>query len=93
MIEVQFRKFNNGDIIAVFPYEIWIDSLVTSYMHVGQHSPAVWFINQSTKAATPEEYADLKAELERIGYELKVIKRRNHARYLEACYKGALLNT
>jgi hypothetical protein len=29
-----------------------------------------------TVPATPEEYADLKSELERIGYDLEVINRR-----------------
>ena len=94
MTEVQFRKFKEGDVIAVFPYEMWNKSGdVTSYMHVGQHGSASWDINNFTKAATPEEYADLKAELERIGYELKVIKRRNHNKYLKAYYEIKRNNT
>lgn len=37
---------------------------------------------QSTKPAKPEEYADLKQELESIGYELETVKRYQY-RFLE----------
>jgi hypothetical protein len=47
-----------------------------SYMHVGQHSEATIEFCVSCRLATPDEYADLKAELESIGYDLKVCKRR-----------------
>jgi len=48
----------------------------SSYSHIGQHSSADYFhcINKS-RPATPDEYADLKAELERRGYILRVIQR------------------
>lgn len=83
-IDVQFRKFKNGDVLAVFPYEISNRTNVLSYMHVGQHSDCAWDINNSTKAATESEYNDLKIELESIGYKLNVIKRRNHNKFLIA---------
>lgn len=77
---VVFRKFKKGgDIIALFPTEevnqYTRDCM--SYMHIGQHGAAsynmlVSALNPPTVQATPEEYADLKAELERIGYKLVV---------------------
>jgi len=83
--EVQFRKDKLG-VFAVFPYLIESLSTVMSYAHIGQHSAACWNINQFTKAAKPSEYKDLKKELENIGYNLKVIRRRSHAKYLRTYY-------
>lgn len=82
--EVMFRKFRDGDIIALFPYEIFnFRGNVMSYMHVGQHGEAAYedAIMGSTPA-TEEEYADLKKELENIGYNLKLIKKRSSDRFL-----------
>jgi hypothetical protein len=45
---------------------------VESYMHVGQHSEASLDYMLNCKRATPEQYSDLKKELESIGYDLKV---------------------
>lgn len=73
-----FRKYKDGEIIALFPAEKWNrnDNTCTSYVHVGQHGAADYdYVVSRTSLATPEEYADLKAELERIGYELDVKKR------------------
>jgi len=52
----------------------------TTYVHLGQHSSANYHrcIDHSCPAK-PEEYAELKAELERIGYRLKVYKRATYA--------------
>jgi len=63
-----------GDLFAYFP-EMVADhnGNYTSYAHIGQHgscSPA--YAAESTPA-TPEQYADLKAELESIGYNLEII--------------------
>jgi hypothetical protein len=49
---------------------------IMSYMHVGQHSEADIGFCVACHLATPEEYADLKEELESMDYELKVCKRR-----------------
>ena len=81
--EVQFRLFR-GEVTAVFPYIIESPCNVVCYMHIGQHSVCHWDFNSVSKPATPEQYADLYKELESIGYKLKVIKRRNHAKYLTA---------
>jgi hypothetical protein len=84
--EVQFRKFKDGDIIAVFPYEIAATGkqnvLIMSYMHIGQHSGCSWNINQITTPAKQSEYNELYKELVSLGYNLKVIKRRSYAKYL-----------
>ena len=74
--KVVFRKFPDGEVIALFYEEEFSHpGNFTSYMHVGQHGQAdvttVWI----TKLATPEEYADLKEELESIGYNLDIRKK------------------
>lgn len=69
-----FRKFR-GEIIALFPADKWTrdDYTCTSYCHEGQHCAADYAgVVSKTTLATPDEYADLKAELERIGYELDI---------------------
>ena len=83
--KVVFRKWRKREgegIIALFP-EIPADLsgyLCQSYQHVGQHGAAsydklVSVQNAPTVPATPEEYADLKEELESIGYVLEVRRR------------------
>ena len=73
-----FRKYRNGDIIAIFPFEISNMSYYycLSYEAIGQHGTAdpVHIIRQ-TKPATESEYASLKLELERIGYVVETRKR------------------
>ena len=68
-----FRKFDNGDIIAIFPDEIAdMNGNPLSYMHIGQHG-ATSLEPDNTVLATPVEYAALKLELERIGYILNIL--------------------
>lgn len=80
--KVIFRKWKDtGDVLALFPRipaSVVHPYLCLSYQHLGQHAAASypWVIRQ-TEPVTPEEYADLKAELERVGYEnLRVMQRR-----------------
>jgi hypothetical protein len=76
---VVFRKFPEGDVIALFP-EIQANFNrcdCQSYQHIGQHGPASYSLVDRTKLASADEYADLKAELETIGYLLNVKKRIN----------------
>ena len=74
---VVFRKFKDGDIIALFPELSEGGPLIESYMHIGQHSGADYSgCIAITKGATPEEYKDLQAELECVGYNLLIRKRR-----------------
>lgn len=78
MTKVIFRKFKNGEVIALFPQEPatrdgWE---CMSYMHVGMHGGADPFIVNDTKPAIPYECADLYNELKSIGYDnLAVCKR------------------
>ena len=76
--KVVFRKFSDGQVIALFP-ELPCDNRgnITSYMHIGQHAPASRFIVHDTQPAKPEEYAELHAELQRIGYDLEIRKKLN----------------
>jgi hypothetical protein len=74
---VMFRKFQ-GEIIAVFPNDSAGWGMAMSYQHIGQHSSCESkYIIQSSKPATVLEYADLKIELESIGYNLNIVKRRD----------------
>jgi hypothetical protein len=87
--EVIFRKFRNGEIIALFPYLVGFrygDCM--SYMHVGQHSEASLGLisgdnfNDKTTLAKPDEYKDLQDELiNLVGYNLKVLKKMSWRKY------------
>ena len=75
---VVFRKYGDGEIIAIFP------SLpggrfgeCQSYLHFGQHGSADYgHVVRTTRPARPGDYADLQAELVEIGYDdLKVFSR------------------
>ena len=88
--DVIFRKeksgFFKGEIYALFPHEVeTLHGNVMYYAHIGQHTHAnyEWAIYTSVPAS-PDEYANLKSELEDIGYELNVIKKRNYKMYLES---------
>lgn len=77
---VIFRRWKDGDIIALFPTHPGTcdPSTCSSFMHVGQHGSAdLAHVINSTSPAKPEEYADLFRELESppYGYRLKLIKR------------------
>lgn len=78
-----FRKFPEGDVIALMP-EIpagLCGDTCQSYMHLGQHSGASYSgVVGITKPATPEEYGILKSELEEhYGYNIKVVSRTNNS--------------
>lgn len=74
---VIFRKWPDGQIIALFPYLPCASALdCASYMHVGQHSGAdPQGVIASTKPAGPDEYAALARELTNRGYVMRVMKR------------------
>jgi len=90
VIEVQFRKLSDGVVIAVFPYQIEGENYVGCYIHIGQHGSTYWDINHNTTAAKPSEYSNLLQELESIGYNIKIIKRRDHSKYLKELYRNHL---
>ena len=77
LTEIVFRRYSNGDIIALMPYIIETNKyLCESYMHVGQHGPAPYDgVMQCTRPAKENEYAELKRELESIGYNVLPIAR------------------
>lgn len=75
---VVFRKWSDGTPIAFFPgdeeYKLSRGAYCGSFMHIGQHGSADVQLMGRLLPATPEEYADLKAELEGepYGYRLQV---------------------
>ena len=76
-VNVVFRKFENGEVIAIFPniYPVAKDSKaeVMSYMHVGQHGMGPECLVNELEKASKEEYTPLKKELEMIGYLVNVL--------------------
>lgn len=87
--EVIFRRESDGQILAVFPYDISThEGEITVYAHLGQHSQADYnYCVMNCKPAKESEYTPLFQELESIGYNLKTIKRRNYKKYLKALYE------
>lgn len=78
MNKVVFRKWKDGEVIALFPEDTnTLDGTVTSYMQIGQHSAADYAgVVASTRPAQPNEYRDLLAELKAIGYtDLHIVQR------------------
>ncbi len=74
--KVVFRKFPEGDVIALMPEDDSAsEGWIMSYQHIGQHGDAHPDCLIDLELATPSEYADLKKELESIGYNLKVSKK------------------
>ena len=73
-MKVAFREFSDGDVIALFPDEQWNDTTITSYMHIGQHGGASPELLEELNPAKKADIAELKAELETIGYIVEEIK-------------------
>ena len=88
IFRVDTTKEWRGNVFALFPHEVSTpDGLVTCYQHVGQHIQAHYnHCMKKSRPATEEEAKDLRAELESIGYNIQVVKRRNYDKYL-ADYK------
>lgn len=78
-VKVVFRKFPDGDVIALFPEEDEGRGMIGSYMTVGQHSEASKSLITDLEPASKEEYADLAAELGRIGYDIVMAESVNEA--------------
>ena len=79
MTKVVFRKWKNGDIIALFPDEPWNRNghMTTSYMHIGQHGAADYAgVIAETSPAQENEYRNLLNELKTTGYTyLRIVQR------------------
>lgn len=79
LTRVVFRRFKEGEIIALFPYMPWNAhrNAVTSYMHTGQHAAADYAgVIAGTRPSTEEEYRELLAELTSVWYDNLHILRR-----------------
>jgi hypothetical protein len=81
--DVVFRVFPAGDVIAIFPSDPGTSDPFTcsSYQHVGQHgscNPAYLM-----RYTVPDQYADLKRELESAPYHYRLrVRRRIGGHYL-----------
>jgi hypothetical protein len=78
---VIFRKFKEGDIIAMFPTfpGDMNPNTCSSYQHLGQHGAATIDLIYGTKPATEQEYKDLLEELVSIGYDdLKIYQKNQY---------------
>jgi len=73
------QPINDWDrpVFAFFPNERYSneDGLFTSYSHIGQHCACAIAYADECEEATSEQYADLKAELEGLGYNLNVLNK------------------
>jgi hypothetical protein len=86
--DVVFRCDKHGDfkdtVFALLPHEVDDrNGHVTSYQHVGQHSSADYTgCIASSRPATPEEYKNLKAEMEGRGYNLNIVQKQNRNKFV-----------
>ncbi len=83
--KVIFRKFKDGDVVAIFPELAGDISTGTSlsYMQMGQHGicTPLHLINTTTPAL-PSEFAALKRELAGLGYNLLVVHRSTYKHFV-----------
>jgi hypothetical protein len=87
MTEVLFKR-DGSEIFAVMPYDICDrQGNMTMYAHIGQHSSCSPDYVKRCKNANKSEYAELKKELETIGYKLNVIKKISREKYIEKYIK------
>ena len=87
--EVVIRRFKEGDLIAIFPYQISdYRGNVNSYQHIGQHSGADLSIIHNTKPVKEADAQCLLKELKDIGYNVKVVQRVQYHKYSEAYQKA-----
>lgn len=70
-----FKKFPEGDVIALMPEDSHQDgrgqTLITSYMRIGQHGGASPELIQDLEDASKQERKSLKQELKSLGYKIK----------------------
>lgn len=75
---VVFRVWRDTNtVIALFPNEREVSGCVMSYEHVGQHGAADYaHVINATRPANADESSALRQELQGIGYNLVVYRRR-----------------
>jgi hypothetical protein len=92
LTKVVFKKFPEGDVIAIFPDEVADPhGNLMSYMHVGQHGACSPEQLHLLDDATPEEYAPLKKELESLSpepYHLQIVQGDGQAVMMEVVATG-----
>ena len=68
---VIFREYHDGEVIALFPtLPGGSCGQCQSYLHFGQHGAADYgHVVRTTGPAAADEYADLMAELVKVGYD------------------------
>ena len=71
-VDVHFRVFPDGDVIALFPNDRVGGGQINSYQRLGQHGGASPALLKDLRKATRSEYGPLLTELKRIGYCLRV---------------------
>lgn len=86
IFRVDTTKDFKGVVFAIFPHEVCDNKgNVTTYQHVGQHSSGCYqTMVKKSRLATESESKDLLAELESIGYNVKVVKKRNYDKFLKS---------
>ena len=68
-----------NEVYAYFPDVIEHGNARMGYAHMGQHTAISPYYAEESRDATPEEYADLKSELEGLGYNLEVVNGTNES--------------
>lgn len=72
--KVIFKKFQDGDIVALFPEEIHNKKHeIMSYQRIGQHGAASIDLITELEPANETEYYKLWTELLVLGYKLEVL--------------------
>jgi len=66
-MNIVFKKFPSGEVIALFPQSTQILGYIDSYMVVGQHSPAHKDL-LDLEDASPSECAEIIHDLRLVGY-------------------------
>ena len=84
--DVMFRVESDGAILAVFPHDVETNAgHVAAYTNKGQHTTVDYnYCIKNCKPAKPEQYADLKRELEGIWYSLNIVQRRSNNKYFRS---------
>ena len=76
---VFLRDRNDHVIFAVFPRlaaTVGREDTMTCYSHVGQHGSATLdYCDSCAEVIDPAEYAELAAELGRVGYNVRVVQK------------------
>lgn len=73
-------KMLDDEVLAIFPHnlyneELYGNTMVDSYMHIGQHSSCSIDLLHELPDASEDQYKYLKAELEEIGYNFEIKNR------------------